>query len=50
MAEPTSADYQRLARAANDLSRAINSMTDSLRAMNTNLVALHELMKEKKDE
>ena len=50
MGNPTSADYQRLAQATNNLARQMSSMTDSLRAMNTNLVALHELMKEKKDE
>ena len=44
---PTSADISRYTQAIKDQTRAIKSLGDSVRALNSNLVAIHELMKEK---
>lgn len=43
---PTPADISRLTEAIKDHSRATKALTDGVRALNTNLVAIHDILKE----
>lgn len=47
MAEPTARDYERLTNAVRGLETQVKSLGKALIALNTNLVAIHEVLKEK---
>ena len=48
--QPAPADFTRLSTGLRNLERQVKLLNSALVALNTNLVAIHELLKEKTDD